>query len=71
MDVGAITVVGPSPITVQDRTCVLGQECFLHNFVGQHLDPADQLMVLDTCQAERPPLHRRGRQVTGSARSHS
>ena len=63
VDVGAITVVGPSPITVQDRTCVLGQECFLDGFTGQNLDPADQLMVLDTCQAERPPLHRRGRQV--------
>ena len=42
VDLGALTIVGVSPLS-QDRTCVSGQTCWIDGLTGQHLTPDDKL----------------------------
>ena len=48
VDVGTLTVIGPSPIN-HARTCVSGQSCSFAGITGMHLSSNDRIMLLDTC----------------------
>jgi hypothetical protein len=51
VDVGALTIIGPSPLE-QHRTCVSGRTCLLEGFIGTYLGEDDTAMILDTCALE-------------------
>ena len=51
VDVGELVVVGPAPLALI-RTCVAGQTCSVDRLTGQHLSPADDLVLLDTCGSD-------------------
>lgn len=65
LDLGALRVVGPQPLTTQARTCVSGQTCLIDGIHVLDGTAADQLVLLDTCaqvwpghdrSADRPVL---------------
>ena len=51
VDVGGLVLIGPS---LQARTCVSGQPCFMKALPGFHLQAADRLLVLETCGVASP-----------------
>jgi hypothetical protein len=55
VDWGALTLVGPSPIETQDRTCVSGHSCSVDGLHGIHVSSADRVVLLDTCGALGAP----------------
>jgi hypothetical protein len=55
VDVGALHVVGPSPVIKQDRTCVAGRTCSIDGLRGYELSTTDALLVLETCGVNTAP----------------
>jgi hypothetical protein len=55
VDFGEFTVIGPSPLASQGRTCVSGRPCQFGSFLGHGLSLGDRMTVFDTCALRGGP----------------